>query len=350
MCYIVIMDIRDARTIEAAALYERRKQAVMLFQKGMKRHEIAPIVGVHRLTVGIWIKDWRKGGLAALKVNSSGRPVGSGRKLFPHEEREIKKALIDKCPDPLKRPFALWTRQAVQLLIKQKFSIEMSLQGIGDYLNRWGFTPQKPIRRAYERNDAKVQRWMTEEYPAIALNARKEGAEIHWGDETGLRSDDVNGRAYAPKGQTPVQRVKGTPEKLNMISTITNQGKVRFMFYQETMTANLLITFMKRLIRSTERKVVLILDNLKVHHGKAVQAWLMENKAFIEVFYLPSYSPDLNPDELLNSDLKSNLSKKPETKRKGELKLNAQNHMRSIQKKPQHIKNLFQAECVKYAS
>ena len=226
----------------------------------------------------------------------------------------------------------------------------MSLQGIGDYLNRWGFTPQKPIRRAYERNDAKVQRWMTEEYPAIALNARKEGAEIHWGDETGLRSDDVNGRAYAPKGQTPVQRVKGTPEKLNMISTITNQGKVRFMFYQETMTANLLITFMKRLIRSTERKVVLILDNLKVHHGKAVQAWLMENKAFIEVFYLPSYSPDLNPDELLNSDLKSNLSKKPETKRKGELKLNAQNHMRSIQKKPQHIKNLFQAECVKYAS
>ena len=109
MCYIVIMDIRDARTIEAAALYERRKQAVMLFQKGMKRHEIAPIVGVHRLTVGIWIKDWRKGGLAALKVNSSGRPVGSGRKLFPHEEREIKKALIDKCPDQLKLPFAFWT-------------------------------------------------------------------------------------------------------------------------------------------------------------------------------------------------------------------------------------------------
>lgn len=138
------MDIRDARTIEASALYERRKQAVMLFQKRMKRHEIAPIVGVHRLTVGIWIKDWRKGGLAALKVHSIGRPVGSGRKLFPPEEEEIKKALIDKCPDQLKLPFALWTRQAVQLLIKQKFSIEMSLQGTGDYLKRWG-APRKNL-------------------------------------------------------------------------------------------------------------------------------------------------------------------------------------------------------------
>ena len=160
-----------------------------------------------------------------MKVRASGRPKGSGRKLFPYEEQELKRCLTDKCPDQLKLPFALWTRQAVQTLIKQKFSVDMTLQAVGNYLRSWCFTPQKPIRRAYERNDERVRVWLNNEYPAIAAKAKRENAEIHWGDETGLRSDDVNGRSYAPKGKTPVQRVKGTPEKLNMISTITNRGQ-----------------------------------------------------------------------------------------------------------------------------
>lgn len=348
--YITGMEIQDARKITPEALLERRKQAIMLFKKGMKRYEIAAIVGVTAYTVGQWIKAWEQGGQAALKVKSNGRPKGSGRKLYPHEEAEIKRCLIDKCPDQLKLPFALWTRQAVQQLIKQKFSVNMTLQGIGKYLKNWGFTPQKPIRRAYERNNERVRIWLEDEYPSIASKAKRENAEIHWGDETGLRSDDVNGRSYAPKGKTPVQRVKGTPEKLNMISTVTNRGQMRFMFYKQTMTAQLLIKFIKRLIRSSERKIFLILDNLKVHHSSVLNEWLAENKAFIEVFYLPSYSPDLNPDELLNSDLKSNLSKKPESKQKGELEKHAKAHMRSVQKRPQHIMGFFQKESVKYAS
>jgi len=322
----------------------------MLYKNGMTRLEIAPKVGVSRNTVGQWIKAWKEGGRAALKVKASGRPKGSGRKLYPHEEREIRKCWTDRCPDQLKLPFALWTRQAVQLLIKQRFDIDMTLVSVGRYLKSWGFTPQKPIRQAYERNDERVRIWLAEEYPVIATKAKQEDAEIHWGDETGLRSDDVNGRSYAPKGKTPIQRVKGTPEKLNMISTVTNRGQMRFMFYKETMTSQLLIAFMKRLIRSSGKKVFLILDNLRVHHSKIVNAWLIENKAFIEVFYLPSYSPDLNPDELMNGDLKSNLSKKPESKRKGELEKHAKAHMRSVQKRPQHIMGFFQKESVKYAS
>jgi transposase len=344
------MEIKNARAISPKALFERRKQAIMLFEKGLKRYEIAPVVGATSYTVGRWVKAWKEGGPAALKTNSGGRPKGSGRKLLFHEEQEVKRSLTDRCPDQLKLPFALWSRQAVQALIKEKFGVKMTLQGIGKYLKSWGFTPQKPIRRAYERNDAQVEQWMTEEYPAIAKKAKREGAEIHWGDETGLRSDDVHGRSYAPKGKTPVQRVKGTPEKLNMISTVTNRGQLRFMFYKETMTAPLLIKFMKRLIRSSECKIFLILDNLRVHHSKALQVWLTENKTFIEVFYLPSYSPDLNPDELLNSDLKSGLGKKPESKRKGELEKNAKAHMRSVQKRPQHIISFFQKESVRYAS
>lgn len=344
------MEIRDARKIKPEELYERRKQAVMLYRRGHKRCEIAPIVGVSAYTVGQWIKAWEEGGQAALKVRAKGRPKGLYRKLLPHEEAELRRTITDRCPDQLKLPFALWTRQAVQTLIKQKWSVDLTLQAVGNYLRSWGFTPQKPIRRAYERNDERVRIWLQDEYPSIASRAQKKNAEIHWGDETGLRSDDVNGRSYAPKGRTPIQRVKGSCERLNMISTVTNRGKMRFMFYRETMTTQLLIRFLKRLIRSCDRKVFLILDNLRVHHSKVLKAWLAENKVFIEIFYLPSYSPDLNPDELLNSDLKSALSKKPESKCKGELETHAKAHMRSIQRQPAHIKKFFQKESVRYAS
>lgn len=344
------MKIKNARELNSQELYERRKQAVMLYRQGMKRREIAPLVGATAYTVGQWIKAWKERGPAALKVGEKGRPTGMGRKLLPHEEQQLRKDITDHCPEQLKLSFALWTRQAVQALMKQNYGVEITLQAVGQYLKRWGFSPQKPIRRAYERSDERVRTWLQDEYPAIALKAKKDNAEIHWGDETGLRSDDVNGRSYSPKGKTPVQKVKGTPEKLNMISTITNRGQMRFMFYKETMTAQLLIKFLKRLIRSCERKIILILDNLRVHHSKILQEWLAENKAFIEIFFLPSYSPDLNPDEILNSDLKRAISCKPESRRKGELADHAQAHMRSIQKRPEHIKSFFQKESVRYAS
>lgn len=285
-----------------------------------------------------------------MKVGDKGHPKGIWRKLLPHEEQQVRQDITDKCPEQLKLAFVLWTRQAVQVLIKQNYSVDLTLQAVGKYLKRWGFSPQKPIRRAYERNDERVRVWLQNEYPAIASKAKKENAEIHWGDETGLRSDDVNGRSYSPKGKTSVQKVKETPEKLNMVSTITNRGQMRFMFYKENMTAQLMIKFLKRLIRSCKRKVILILDNLRVHHSKMLQKWLAENKAFIEVFFLPSYSPDLKPDEILNSNLKQAISRKPESRRKGELAKHAKAHMQSIQKHPEHIKSFFQKESVRYAS
>ena len=285
-----------------------------------------------------------------MKVGDKGRPKGIWRKLLPHEEQQVRQDITDKCPEQLKLAFALWTRQAVQVLIKQNYSVDLTLQAVGKYLKRWGFSPQKPIRRAYERNDERVRVWLQNEYLAIASKAKKENAEIHWGDETGLRSDDVNGRSYSPKGKTPVQKVKETPEKLNMVSTITYRGQMCFMFYKENMTAQLMIKFLKRLIRSCKRKVILILDNLRVHHSKMLQKWLAENKTFIEVFFLPSYSPDLNPDEILNSNLKQAISRKPESRRKGELAKHAKAHMQSIQKRPEHIKSFFQKESFRYAS
>ena len=342
----------DTRKITGDALLERRKQVIRLYRSGDYKSiaQIARAVGVVRDTDVKWIGLWESGGYSLLKPKTRGRSKGNCRNLTKEQEKDIRKSITDTCPDQLKLPFALWTRKAIKMLIMERFGLEMPIRTVGEYLKRWGFTPQKPIRRAYERDEKKVEEWKKREYPQIVKTAKMEKAEIHWGDETGIRSDDINARGYAPRGKTPIQRVKGTPEKVNMISSVSNQGKVHFMFYREMMNADILIRFLKRLVLNVGHKVILILDNLKVHHSKVLQTWLEEHKAEIEIFYLPSYSPDLNPDELMNSDLKSALSQNPDARTKGKLAKNALGHMRSVQKRPQHIKNFFDAECVKYAS
>ena len=198
--------------------------------------------------------------------------------------------------------FALWSRAAVMQLIEREYGIRLSVRGVGNYLQRWGFTPQKPIRRAYEQRPEAVQKWLDEAYPAIAQRAGVEGGEIHWGDETALVNTDVRGRSYAPAGKTPVAyAVGGTRQKLSMIATVTNQGKARWMITEEAFNSGKLSEFLKALIKDASRKVFLILDNLRVHHSKPVKAWLEENREMIEVFYLPSYSRN---KEWLNADLK----------------------------------------------
>jgi transposase len=344
------MKLYDARSLTPDALLDRRKQAVGLHNKGMKQQEIAEITGVHRNTVGQWIAKWKEGGSQALNVKSSGRPAGSGRSLTREEEQEIQAMIVDRHPEQLKLDFALWTRDAVRQLIAQQLGLSMPVRTVGEYLKRWGFTPQKPVRRAYERNEAAVRRWLDEEYPAIARQAKREQAEIHWGDETGLRSDDVNGRGYAPAGRTPVRRAKGAPEKINMISSVNNLGKARFMFYRGSLNAKVFLDFLRRLIRDARgRKVFLIVDNLRVHHARKVKQWVQEREDRIALFYLPSYSPDLNPDEYLNNDLKSGISRRADGRNKGRLAKNALSQMRSIQKQPERVRNYFHAEAIQYA-
>lgn len=344
------MKIKSARELGPSELYERRKQAVALFRKGMTRTDIAPLVGAHRNVVGEWIAAWKSGGIQALKPAAPGRPTGSGRRLAAEQEKTIQRCIRDRCPDQYKLPFALWTRDAVRQLIRERFGVALPIRTVGRYLERWGFTPQKPVRRAYERSEPAVRKWLEEDYPALQQKARQEGAEIHWGDETGLRSDDVNGRGYAPRGRTPVRRVKGTPEKTNMISTVTNQGKVRFMFYRERLNARVLIRFLRRVVRSAGRKVLLILDNLRVHHAHVVKQWVHEHVDEIELFYLPSYCPDLNPDEFLNCDLKAEVSQRPDSRRKGEWERTSLRAMRSIQKQPHRVRKYFEAKTIIYAA
>ncbi len=226
----------------------------------------------------------------------------------------------------------------------------MPRRTVGEYLKRWGYTPQKPLRRAYEQNPKAVQKWLDEEYPAIEERAKKEKAEIHWGDETGIRNNSQHGRSYAPRGKTPAILLPAKREHISLISAITNQGKVRFMVYQNALNADTLIKFLKRLIKVTDRKVFLVLDNLRVHHGKVVKEWLAIHNEEIELFFLPSYSPELNPDEYLNCDLKSGVHSGIPARTSSQLKGKAISHMRKLQKLPEKVRRYFRHPKIAYAA
>ena len=324
------------------ALAERRRRAVKLREKGMLVNDVARECELSRGTVIAAHKAYCLGGWAGMALKPRGRSTGVGRRLTAEQESEVQKLIRDKTPDQIKMPYALWSRTAVMELIGQRFKIKLPVRTVGTYLARWGFTPQKPIKKAYEQRPVEVKAWLDNSYPVIAERAKAEGAEIHWGDETGLRSDDVRGRSFAPKGKTPVVRVNSKRENVGLISTVTNQGKVRWMVLNGALDSDQLIAFLKRLVKDAKRKVFLILDNLRVHHAKLVKAWFAKHQDEIEVFYLPSYSPELNPDEMLNADLKQAVTTKAPARTKGQLLKTTTSHMRKLQKSPARVKSYFE--------
>mgnify|MGYP000184460629 CR=1 FL=1 len=348
------MDKEDGRKLTRQAQHERRKQAVRLHRRGMDIKDIAAALEMAQGTVRSAIKVAQQDGLKALAPKPTGRSVGDKRRLTSEQELHIQRLICKHRPEQLKLTFALWSRAAVLLLVKQEFGIELPIRTMGEYLKRWGFTPQKPIKRAYEQRPEAVKRWLDQEYPAIEKRAKAEVGEIHWGDETALVNTDVRGRSYAPKGQTPVtMAVGGTRQKLSMISTVTNQGKTSWMIIDGAFNHEKLIEFFEALVVDGKRagkKVFLILDNLGVHHCKPVKAWLAVHQADIEVFYLPSYSPELNPDERLNADLKHAISTRVPVRTKAKLHAAATNHMTFIKTHPERVKSYFQDPRVKYAA
>jgi len=226
----------------------------------------------------------------------------------------------------------------------------MPIRTVGHYLKRWGFTPQKPIKKAYEQRPEAVKQWLDEQYPEIARRARTEGGEIHWGDETTLVNTDVRGRGFAPKRKTPVAYAPGTRQRLSMIATVTNKGSARWQIIDGNFDSDRLIEFLELLIKDAGKKVFLILDNLRVHHSKPVKAWLEKNKEKIECFYLPSYSPELNPEERLNSDLKQAIGSKVQVRTKEKLRAAANDHMMMLESNPSRVASYFQDPRVKYAA
>jgi len=345
-----MMETIDMRKLTREARHERRVQVIRLRKAGRTYDEIATLTGLSRTGVFDICKRHATSGSSALHDAAGGRKLGEQRLLSPAQEALVQKLIADKTPDQLKMPYALWSRAAVAELIEQRFGLKLKVRTMGMYLQRWGFTPQKPMRKAYEQSPAAVKKWLDEDYPALAQRARAEGTEIHWGDESGLRSDDVRGRSYAPRGETPVVRVPNKRHGLSIISTVTNKGQMRWRIFDGALNSTILIDFFKRLIKGQKKKVFLILDNLRVHHSKPVKHWLAQHAEYIEVFYLPSYSPELNPDEMANADLKQAVTKLAPARTKLQLVKATARHLRSVQRQPQRIKKYFEHDPVRYAA
>lgn len=339
----------DARKLESSALHLLRRQVVQAVRGGMSQTEAARTFGASLRAVSKWRRLDREGGLRALKLKRRGRRPGEGR-LSAKRAGRIRSMIVGKMPDQLKLPFYLWTRAAVASLIAREYGIEVSLVTVGRYLRAWGLSPQKPVRRAYERNAAAIARWLKQEYPAIARQARRDKAAIYWGDEMGLRSDHVTGTSYAPVGQTPVIRATGQRVGCNMISAITNKGALAFMVFQGKFKAPVFVEFMKRLLKQLDGRIYLIMDGHPVHKSGEARRFVDQHKPRLRLIRMPGYCPELNPDELLNQDVKTNGLGKSRPTNRTELMATVRSHLYRRQKQPQVIRNLFREEHVRYAA
>jgi transposase len=342
------MEKQDARSLPPAAQEALRHRAVQAVLRGEGQTAVAKTFGLSRAAVAKWMHLYRRNGEKALNGVKRGRHKQI--KLESWQAAQTVRTITDHCPDQVKLPWVLWTRDAVAQLIKERYGLAISRWTAGRYLHRWGFTPQKPAKRALEQNPEAVQRWLDTEYPAIHASAKQEDAEIHWGDEMGIRSDHQSGRTWGIKGKTPIVAMTGQRFSCNMISTITNRGSLRFMIYQKRFTTEVFITFLRRLISSVDHKIYLIVDNHSVHRAQKVKKWLEKHKTQIAIFYLPSYSPELNPDEYLNNDIKNNASRSRRPSTKIKLQDNVRYYLRVTQKRPDVIKNFFKAPKVAYAA
>jgi len=346
------MEKIDARKLTPRELSEKRKIVIKLRKKGISNKEVAQIVGISEQTTSLYYSRYKKEGNEIFKVKAAGRPKRSGKKLTDEQENNIIRQLIDKTPQQLQFKFALWTREAVRQLIKQETNIDLPLSTTGYYLKRWQFTSKKPIKRAYERKDEKTQQWLNEEYPKIKKEAKADNADIWWADETSCVSLPTNLRGYAPIGSRhkPVLTHPAKKFRITMISAITNTGKSMFALYSESINVDRFIDFLQKVIDSSQKKVYLIVDNLRVHHAKLVKAWIEEHKEQIAIFYLPPYSPEFNPDEYLNQDYKRNANKNKIPVNLKELKENTLNHMNALQNNPEKVASFFKHPSVAYAS
>jgi transposase len=342
--------VRDARSLPSDAQAELRRTAVRLVGEGRSHTEVAGVLSVSRETVSRWVKAHRQGGERALDARRRGRRPGH-TKLTEAQQLQIAKLVAGKNPDQLSLPGFLWTRALVAELILRELGIVVGEDTVGRYLRAWGFSPQKPMRRAYEQSDEAVRRWLEETYPAIERAARRQRAEILWVDESGLRSDHTAGRSWAPIGRTPVTKGTGKRFKANMIGAISNTGTLRFRVFDERFTGPLFLDFLKRLVKDNKgRKAIVILDGHPAHRARIVRDWVTANPEAIELHFLPGYSPELNPAECLNQDVKTNALGKRRPVNVGELKADVRRFLRSAQRRPAKVARYFHERHVSYAA
>jgi transposase len=340
----------DARSLSGSAQAALRERAVRAVLGGMTQVEAGRVFGVHPNVVGRWVKRHRAGGWEALRERRRGRRRGEQLALEPWQQGVIARLIAEKNPEQLRLEGFLWTREAVRELIHRRFGVKLAVRTVGNYLRSWGMSPQKPQRRAFEQNPEAVRRWLTEEFPKIKARAKREGGVVLWLDEMGVRSDHAAGTSWAPVGKTPTVRRTGKRFAVNMISAISNTGALRFRLFQDRFNAALFLDFLGRLIRHERRKIHLILDGHPVHRAKVVRRWIEAHADEIELHFLPGYSPQLNPVELLNHDVKQNAAGRKAARTLTELVAQLRSYLHRRQNQPWLIARFFDHPDTRYAA
>jgi transposase len=327
----------------------KRKLVVAYLKKRMGTHkQAAGLFGLSKSAVDkIWTR-YKTGGLRGLASRKRG--VTGGLKMSGKQAAQVRGLIKDKLPDQLKLPFGLWTREAVQQLISRRFKVELSRWQVGRYLKYWGYTPQKPIGKAFEQKPERVKAWLGKEYPDIKRRAAKEGAVIYFGDETGMRSDHQAGRCYAPSGETPVVKRTGQRFSLNMISAISNKGHLQFMILDGRFNSEVFGVFLKQMIKHARHKIYFVTDGHPAHKTKKLNEWLSTNKKKIEIFFLPPYSPELNPQEYVNQDVKTNVIGKKRPINKVQMRANVEEFVYNRKNNKKQVQKYFHVSHVKYAA
>jgi len=341
------MKTTDARRLDHRMLTELRKRGVASVQEGQSPEIVAKALGINRVTIYGWLSRYRYGGWGALDAKKRG---GRTPKLDGKALQWVYQTVTNKNPLQLRFTFALWTARMVGQIIHERFGVKLSKASVCRLLTQLGLTPQRPVWRAYQQKPEEVQKWLQQEYPRIHQLARKNKALIFFGDEAGVRSDHHAGTTWAAKGKTPVVSSTGARFGLNLISAVSAQGEFRFMTVRGRVGAAQFIEFIKRLLHGVERMVFLIVDGHPAHKAKSVSRFIGTVEDRFRLFFLPPYSPELNPDERVWNDLKNNAIGRQSINSPDQLHGAVISHLRFIQKSPDRVCSYFNNETTKYAA
>ena len=338
----------DARKLDHATLEALRVRAVAMVQKGESPEVVGKALGLNRTTIYVWLAMYRRGGWGALKA----KPVpGRPSKLGGKQLKWIFDTITQKNPLQLKFEYALWTREMVAKLIKDRYAIRLAANSVGRLLAQLGITPQRPLYQALERDPSLVKTWLETEFPKIKKAAQTQGADIYFGDAAHIRSDHHAGRSWGKCGATPIVATTGARHGMSLISAITSKGHMRFMIKEKGgVNSEVFIEFLKRLLVGAKRAVFLIVDRGPAHISKKTKAFVATFGPRLKLFYLPAYSPDRNPDELVWKHLKADTVGRMVTTSKADFKSKVVSSMRSLQTNPNKIRSFFQKPSLQYAA
>jgi transposase len=335
----------DGRSLAHETLETIRRMAVRRVNDGEAPADVIKSYGFCRTTIYRWLRKARRGGEEALESRkATGRPP----LLSDRRKAAVARWITGKDPRQYGFDFGLWTRRIVAELIAERFGVQMSVTAVGRLLAELGITPQKPLRRAYERDPEAVERWMRDEYPRIRRRAKRQGADIFFLDEVGVRSDSALGRTWAPKGRTPVVATSGQRQSVNAISALTPRGAFWYEVYGGRLNAGRFIELLQNFLRRRRRPVMLVLDRHPAHVAKAVAAYVQSQRGRLELHFLPGYAPDLNPDEFVWKHLKTHgLAKRPLTRNQS-LRARVETDLQAIKNNVRLIRSFFHAPTVAY--